>query len=143
MVKYNDERLDLIFSALSDRTRRGMLARLSANPELSISQLAQPLEMSLPAVMKHLGVLSDAGLVKRNKAGRVVSCTLDASPMQQANQWLERYERFWTGSFDRLAALLEDEKWQSSQPSNQASPSSGGSRPRRKKSTRRGRGRKN
>jgi DNA-binding transcriptional ArsR family regulator len=142
MVKYNDERLDLIFSALSDRTRRGMLARLSANPELSISQLAQPLEMSLPAVMKHLGVLSDAGLVKRNKAGRVVSCTLDASPMQQANQWLERYERFWTGSFDRLAALLEDEKWQSSQPSNQASPSSGASRRRRRKSLRRGRDRK-
>jgi DNA-binding transcriptional ArsR family regulator len=142
MVKYNDNRLDLIFSALSDRTRRGMLARLSAKPDLSVSELAQPLDMSLPAVMKHLDVLSDAGLVKRNKAGRVVSCALDAGPMQQANAWLERYERFWTTGFDRLAALLEDEKWQPQQPSNQASPSSGGSRPRRKKSMRRGRGRK-
>jgi DNA-binding transcriptional ArsR family regulator len=142
MVKYSDDRLDLIFAALSDRTRRGMLARLGAHPELSVSELAAPLDMSLPAVMKHLGVLSDAGLVKRNKAGRVVSCTLDAGPMQQANEWLARYERFWTGSFDRLAALLEDDKWQSQQPSNQASPSSDASRRRPRKSSRRGRGRK-
>jgi DNA-binding transcriptional ArsR family regulator len=142
MVKYNDDRLDLIFSALSDRTRRGMLARLGTEPELSVSELARPLDMSLPAVMKHLGVLSDAGLVKRNKAGRVVSCALDARPMQQANAWLERYERFWTTSFDRLAALLEDEKWQPQQPSSQASPSSGASRRPRRKSIRRGRGRK-
>ena len=140
MVKYSDDRLDLIFSALSDRTRRGMLARLNSAPELSVSELAQPFDMSLPAVMKHLGVLSDAGLIKRNKAGRVVSCALDASPMQQANEWLERYERFWTSSFDRLAAHLESKKWQPQQPSNQASPSSGASRRRPRKSTRRGRG---
>jgi DNA-binding transcriptional ArsR family regulator len=119
-----------------------MLARLSAKPDLSVSELAAPLDMSLPAVMKHLGVLSDAGLIKRNKAGRVVSCALDASPMQQANSWLERYERFWTTSFDRLAALLENDKWQPQQPSSQASPSSGASRRRPRKSTRRGRGRK-
>jgi DNA-binding transcriptional ArsR family regulator len=142
MVKYNEERLDLVFAALSDRTRRGLLARLSATPALSISELAQPLDMSLPAVMKHLDVLADAGLLKRNKAGRIVSCALDASPMQQANEWLERYQRFWTEGFDRLAAFLEDDKWQSPQ-SSRASPSSGPSRRRRPKSLPRGRGRKN
>jgi DNA-binding transcriptional ArsR family regulator len=142
MVKYNDDRLDRIFGALADRTRRGLLARLRANPDMSVSELAAPFNMSLPAVMKHLNVLSDAGLVRRNKAGRVVSCALDATPMQQANQWLERYQRFWTQSFDRLAAHLEDEKWQSQQPSNQASPSSAASKPRRRKSSPRGRVRK-
>jgi DNA-binding transcriptional ArsR family regulator len=147
MVKYNEDRLDRIFGALADRTRRGLLARLNANPALSVSDLAAPLDMSLPAVMKHLDVLSDAGLIKRNKAGRVVSCALDAKPMQQANEWLERYQRFWTQSFDRLAAHLEDDKWQlppatQVQPSSPASPSSGASKRRRPGSTPRGRGRR-
>ncbi|MGE0564844.1 MAG: ArsR/SmtB family transcription factor [Pseudolabrys sp.] len=141
MVKYSDERLDRIFSALSDRTRRGMLARLSAKPSLSVSELAAPLDMSLPAAMKHLAVLSDAGLVKRHKNGRIVSCALDATPMQQANEWLERYQRFWTDSFDRLAAHLESEPWPPKPPPSPASPSSGASTPRRTPSTRRGRGR--
>jgi DNA-binding transcriptional ArsR family regulator len=142
MVKYTDERLDRVFAALSDCTRRGLLARLSTEPTLSISELAQPFDMSLPAVMKHLDVLADAGLLKRNKAGRTVSCALDAGPMQQANEWLERYQRFWTEGFDRLAAFLEDDKWQLPQ-SSRASPSSAASRRRRPKSSPRGRGRKN
>jgi DNA-binding transcriptional ArsR family regulator len=144
MVKYSEGRLDRIFSALSDRTRRGMLARLSGTEALSVSELAAPLDMSLPAVMKHLAVLSDAGLVKRHKSGRIVSCALDATPMQQANEWLERYQRFWSASFDRLAAHLEnetakDETWPPQPPSSRASPSSAASPRRRKKSTPSGR----
>jgi DNA-binding transcriptional ArsR family regulator len=136
MVKYNDDRLDMVFSALSDRTRRGMLARLGQNKALSVSELAGPYRMSLPAVVKHLGVLSDARLIKRSKTGRVVACTLDAAPMQQANEWLERYQRFWTASFDRLAAHLENKSWQP--PSSRASPSSAASRRRRPRSSLRG-----
>ncbi|MGI8525010.1 MAG: ArsR/SmtB family transcription factor [Pseudolabrys sp.] len=143
MVKYNDNRLDLIFNALSDRTRRGMLARLSGKNTLSVSELAEPIDMSLPAVMKHLGVLSDAGLIKRSKTGRIVACALDAKPMQQANQWLERYQRFWTASFDRLAAHLEDKQWQPQPPSSPASRSSAASRRRRARSSRPGPTRKN
>jgi DNA-binding transcriptional ArsR family regulator len=138
MVKYNDERLDRIFSALSDRTRRGLLARLSGRAAMSVSELAEPLDMSLPAVMKHLDVLGDAGLIKRNKTGRTVSCVLDATPMQQANEWLERYQKFWTASFERLTHMLENDQWQSQQPSSPASPSSSTSRPRRPRSTRPG-----
>ena len=141
MVKYND-RLDRIFAALSDSTRRGMLARLAAGESLSVSELAQPLDMSLPAVMKHLDVLSNAGLVKRNKEGRTVACAMDAAPMQQAREWLEKYEKFWTESFNRLSRFLEGEPWQP-QPrqhpkSDPASPSSGGSRRPPRKSSRRG-----
>jgi len=64
--------------------------------------------MTLPAVMKHLDVLSDAGLISRSKTGRTVACRLEAGPMQEAISWLERYERFWSGQLDRLAALVEN-----------------------------------
>jgi DNA-binding transcriptional ArsR family regulator len=142
MVKYSDNRLDLIFAALSDSTRRGMLARLAAGESLSVSELAAPLDMSLPAVMKHLDVLSGAGLIKRNKEGRTVACAMDAAPMQQAREWLEKYEKFWTDSFNRLSRFLEGEPWQPQprrhQTSNPASPSSGGSKRRPRRSTRRG-----
>jgi DNA-binding transcriptional ArsR family regulator len=147
MVKYDDAQLDRIFQALSDTTRRGLLARLSHRPSLSVSELAAPLSMSLPAVMKHLDVLTDAGLVERSKTGRTVACVLNAEPMAQANEWLERYQRFWTASFDRLAAHLEDPTWTPTrtppQPSNPASPSSAASRRRRPGSSRRGPTRKN
>jgi DNA-binding transcriptional ArsR family regulator len=143
MVKYNDDRLDRIFSALSDRTRRGLLARLGSRQTMSISELAEPLDMSLPAVMKHLDVLGDAGLIKRSKNGRTVSCVLDATPMQHANEWLERYQKFWTASFDRLAQFLEDDQWHSPpkllpRQSSPASPSNSISRPRRPRSTKPG-----
>jgi DNA-binding transcriptional ArsR family regulator len=139
MVKYSEARLDRIFAALSDQTRRGMLARLSGQEALSVSELAAPLDMSLPAVMKHLAVLSDAGLVKRHKSGRIVSCALDAAPMQQANEWLERYQRFWSAGLDRLAAHLENDLWPPQPPSSRASPSSAASPRRPRKSTPRGR----
>jgi DNA-binding transcriptional ArsR family regulator len=101
--------LDRTFAALSDPTRRAIVARLGDETALSVSELARPFSMSLPAVMKHLDVLTDAGLVTRTKVGRTVTCRLEAEPMREAVAWLERYERFWTASLDRLVALVEGE----------------------------------
>jgi DNA-binding transcriptional ArsR family regulator len=110
MVKYFDDELGRTFHALSDPTRRAILARLESERQLSVSQLAQPFPMQLNAVMKHLDVLSDAGLVARSKVGRTVSVELTPQPMEDAMAWLQRYERFWTGSLDKLTALLEGEE---------------------------------
>ena len=110
MVKYLDDDLGRTFHALSDPTRRAILARLETGAALSVSQLAEPFAMQLNAVMKHLDVLSDAGLVARSKIGRTVSVELTPQPMEDAMAWLQRYERFWTGSLDKLTALLEGEE---------------------------------
>jgi len=123
MVKYNDPALDRTFAALADPTRRALLARLGQHDSISVSELAQPFAMSLPAVMKHLDVLSDAGLVTRSKTGRTVACRLSARPMQQAIDWLSRYQRFWSENLDRLAAFVEEDQW----PPNQAPPATPGS----------------
>jgi DNA-binding transcriptional ArsR family regulator len=143
MVKYQDHALDRTFAALSDPTRRALIARLVESDGLSVSELAKPFPVSLPAVMKHLDVLSDAGLVARTKTGRVVACQLKAEPMEQAMNWLNRYLRFWTEQLDRLAAFVEEKPCPptppSTRPSSPASPSNVVSMPRRKKSTRRGR----
>jgi hypothetical protein len=109
-----------------------------------VSELAQPFAMSLPAIIKHLDVLSDAGLIAREKTGRTVACRLTAQPMEQAMDWLNRYARFWSESFDRLAALLEEEPWPNppsparASPIVRASPSRGASARGRKKSGPRG-----
>src|SRR4029077_14575840 len=118
MVKYREDRLDRTFAALADPTRRALVARLGDRESLSVSELAQPFAMSLPAIMKHLDVLSDAGLRARAKTGRRVACRLTAKPMEHAMDWLNRYQRFWSDNLDRLAAFVEEEKW----PSNQAPP---------------------
>jgi DNA-binding transcriptional ArsR family regulator len=146
MVKYQNEALDRTFAALSDPTRRALLARLGGQASLSVSELAQPFAMSLPAIMKHLDVLSDAGLIAREKTGRTVACRLTAQPMEQAMNWLNRYARFWSDNLDRLAAFVEEDPWSQTQPSPptpatpsaQASPSRAGSARSRKRSTRRG-----
>jgi len=109
MVKYQEPQLSRTFSALTDPTRRAILARLAREPGLSVSALARPFPLKLPAVMKHLDVLSEAGLVSRRKEGRTVSVTLTPGPMQEAMAWLKRYERFWSGSLDRLTAYVEEE----------------------------------
>jgi len=101
------DRLDLVFSALSDRTRRKLVARL-ADGEASISELAAPFDMTLVAVSKHVRVLERAGLVKRTIDGRVHRCTLSAHRMREANAWLERYRVFWDDTLARLAAYVED-----------------------------------
>jgi DNA-binding transcriptional ArsR family regulator len=155
MVKFQEEILDRTFAALSDPTRRALLARLGDRESLSVSELAQPFAMSLPAIMKHLDVLSDAGLIAREKTGRTVACRLTAQPMEQAMEWLNRYQRFWSDALDRLAAFVEEDPWPPSQalpsqvlpsqepampgsPSAPASRSSAGSTRRPKKSTPRG-----
>jgi DNA-binding transcriptional ArsR family regulator len=151
MVKYNDKVLDRTFAALADPTRRALLARLGSRDGISVSELAQPFAMSLPAVMKHLDVLSDAGLVAREKTGRTVACRLTADPMEQAMQWLNRYQRFWSENLDRLAAFVEEDTWPPHQPlpampgspAGRASPSSVVSMRSPKKSTPRGPTRKN
>ena len=88
-----------------------MLARLGREPGLSVSELARPFPLKLPAIMKHLDVLAHAGLVSRSKTGRTVSVELTPTPMQEAMDWLQRYERFWSKSIDRLVEFVEgDEK---------------------------------
>ena len=106
MVNYN-ERLDRTFAALVDPTRRAILARLEREDGASISALAQPFAIKLPAVMKHLEVLGDAGLITRSKVGRTVTIELRPEPMREAMDWLRRYERFWSKSLDRLAVYAE------------------------------------
>jgi DNA-binding transcriptional ArsR family regulator len=138
MVKYQEAALDRTFAALADPTRRALLTQLDRRDDVSVSELARPFPVSLPAIMKHLDVLSDAGLITRTKTGRTVSCRLAGGPMQEAVDWLNRYQRFWSERLDRLAAFLEEEKSCPSPPassSNRVSPSSGGSKPRRPTST--------
>src|SRR5512138_349177 len=109
MVNYQTAVLDRTFAALADPTRRALLARLDEEEGLTVSELARPFPMSLPAIMKHLDVLSDAGLIARAKTGRTVACRLNAKPMESAMNWLNRYERFWSDQLDRLAAFVEEE----------------------------------
>jgi DNA-binding transcriptional ArsR family regulator len=103
----NEDRLDRTFAALVDPTRRAILARLESEEAVSVSELARPFAIKLPAVMKHLDVLDDAGLISRSKSGRTVTVRLVPDPMEDAMNWLRRYERFWKASLDRLAALAE------------------------------------
>jgi DNA-binding transcriptional ArsR family regulator len=107
MVKYQNADLDRIFSALASSTRRAMLDRLGREPGLSVSALAKPLSLKLPAAMKHLDVLSDAGLIARSKCGRTVSVELTGTPMNEAMRWLERHRKFWSAGLTRLAAYAE------------------------------------
>jgi DNA-binding transcriptional ArsR family regulator len=133
--------LDRTFGALADPTRRALLGQLSQQESLSVSELARPFAMSLPAIMKHLDVLSDAGLIVRNKTGRTVACSLNADPMQAAMNWLNHYQRFWSEQLDRLAAFVEEETCPAnpaSPPPSRASSSSAASTRRRPRSTRPG-----
>ncbi len=106
MVNYQDHTLDAVFSALGDPTRRAILAQL-ADGETSVTALAAPHAMSLPAVSKHLGVLENAGLVSREKTGRVVRCRLEAEVLRDAADWIAEYRRFWEEQLDALADYLE------------------------------------
>jgi|SRR5579859_3363350 len=107
MVNNRTQRLDRIFSALADPTRRAILARLERDESLSISALAEPFDIKLPAVMKHLDVLSEAGLIRRSKSGRIVTVELSPDPLKGAADWLQRYEHFWSARLDRLARYAE------------------------------------
>ena len=107
MVNYSEESLNAIFSALSDATRRAILARLSKG-DLTVSELAEPFEMSLPAVSKHLRVLERAGLLVQEKDGRIRRCHLNAEPLKSAAQWISHYRQFWEEQFTQLATFLEE-----------------------------------
>lgn len=106
MVYFSDQ-LDMTFSAISDPTRRDILSRL-AQGEASITELASPYAMSLPAISKHVRVLEGAGLVTRTKRGRVNFCRLNAKPMREASKWLLFYQRFWDTKLDALEDFLEE-----------------------------------
>jgi DNA-binding transcriptional ArsR family regulator len=101
--------LDLMFQALADPSRRNMVERLSRGPA-SVSQLAEPLAMSLPAVVQHLQVLQASGLVKTQKIGRVRSCTLDTGAMSLAERWINDRRVQWERRLDRLGDFLEETK---------------------------------
>jgi DNA-binding transcriptional ArsR family regulator len=125
MVNQSDDVLDLVFSALSDATRRDVLERLGQG-EMTVSDMAQAYEMSLPGFLKHLRVLEQAGLIDRLKNGRVVRCELRAAPMREASDWLNRYERFWSLKLDALGRYLyhqeEIQPWQT--PASTSAPPS-------------------
>lgn len=114
MVNCETSRLDRTFAALVDPTRRAILARLEREEAVSVSDLALPFSIKLPAVMKHLDVLGDAGLVVRSKIGRTVTVRLSPEPMREAIDWLGRYERFWNASLDRLVTYAESKEAESS-----------------------------
>ncbi|MDQ3136354.1 MAG: metalloregulator ArsR/SmtB family transcription factor [Gemmatimonadota bacterium] len=138
MFKNYDLRLGRTFAALADPTRRRLVARLREHEGLSVSELARPFPISLPAVMKHLDVLSGAGLISRSKAGRIVSCRLTPAPMEEAVDWLNRYHHFWSRQLDRLAAVVEEEDPGPPPPAQPRSSSRAGSKHLGRKSTRRG-----
>ncbi len=105
------QRLDAIFAALADPTRRAILARLAAG-QASVTELAEPFEMSQPAISKHLKVLERAGLISRGREAQRRPRRLEARRLEEADKWLERYRRLWEGNYQRLDALLDDLKTQ-------------------------------
>jgi len=105
----NSHELDLIFAALADPTRRSILERL-AESNVTVGELARPFEISRPAISKHLRVLERAGLVQRTRDGRLSRCGLDAAPMRDAAEWVEKYRVFWESQLEALSRYLEHEK---------------------------------
>jgi DNA-binding transcriptional ArsR family regulator len=103
------DRLSETFGALADPTRRAILARL-ASGEASVTQLAQPFAMSMPAISKHLKVLEGAGLISRGREAQWRPCRLEAGPLQEIAGWVANYRRFWEESFDRLDDYLQQLK---------------------------------
>ena len=101
------DHLSATFSALADPTRRAILARL-ASGEVSVTELAEPFEMSLPAVTKHLNVLERAGLIRRGRDAQWRPCRLEARPLREVSDWVEHYRRFWEQSLDRLDDYLKE-----------------------------------
>ena len=108
MVERYSPHLDSIFQALADPTRRGMLASLTRG-EKTVGELAEPFAMSFAGASKHVRVLEEAGLIRREVRGRTHICTLEPGPLASANEWLRHYERFWTGRLDALEQLLRED----------------------------------
>ena len=108
MVKRDSPQLDIVFRALADETRRGMLASLALE-DRSVGELAEPFSMSFAGASKHVKVLEQAGLIRREVRGRTHICRLEPGPLAAAQQWLRSYERFWTGRLDALERLLRED----------------------------------
>ena len=104
-----EKRLDATFRALADPTRRGMLASLALG-EKSVGALAEPFAMSFAGASKHVKVLEDAGLIVRRKVGRTHLISIDAKPLEEAERWMRRWEKFWNSRLDRLEAFIEEDK---------------------------------
>jgi DNA-binding transcriptional ArsR family regulator len=104
---YSTVQLDAIFAALADPTRRAILSRL-ASGEASVNELAEPFDMSQPAISKHLRVLENAGLVSRGQDAQRRPRRLEAKPLAVASEWLERYRKYWEANYERLDALLDE-----------------------------------
>jgi DNA-binding transcriptional ArsR family regulator len=144
MVHYTSTHLDGVFSALADPTRRAVLMRLRAG-EQSVGDLADPFGMSLTGFIKHLAILEEAGLIERNKVGRVVNCRLKGGALKAAMKWLDRHEAFWSTRLDRLGTFLdtkEQAQWKSPPKSPPASKSDASTSNPPPTSTRRGRTRR-
>ena len=109
MVKYDETALNRTFSALADPTRRAILARL-ASGGITVTELAQPFDMSLPAVSKHLKVLERAGLIARSRSAQTRPCRFQGEPLREIAVWLHHYRRFWNERFDRLDDVLKTVK---------------------------------
>ena len=105
----SDDQLSTTFAALADPTRRAILARLSTG-EASVTELAEPFEMSMPAISKHLKVLERAGLIARGREAQWRPCRLEAAPLKDVAEWVKRYQRFWEQRFDNLDAYLRELK---------------------------------
>lgn len=106
-VRHGPDALNRVFSALADPVRRAILTRLDGE-ELLVSQLAEPFDISLQAVSKHIQVLARAGLVVQERTGRISRCRLDAGPIYHAAVWVNRYSKYWQTQFDTLAAWLDE-----------------------------------
>src|SRR5215467_5439399 len=111
----NSAQLDLTFGALADPTRRAILARLALG-EATVGDLAEPFRVSRPAISKHLRVLERAGLVRREREGRVSRCELDANAMREAAEWIEQYRAFWTNRLGDLKRYIEEPREQAPPP---------------------------
>jgi len=107
MVALSDEKLDRTFAALAHPTRRAILTRLATEGSASVSDLAEPYDVSLMAISKHLKIMGEAGLIRREKDGRVRRCTFDPTSIEVASEWIETHRRYWTQQLDSLAAFLE------------------------------------
>jgi DNA-binding transcriptional ArsR family regulator len=111
----HDDRLDVVFRALGDRTRRAILARL-ARGSATVSELAAPLAMSLPGASKHLKVLERAGLIERSIEGRVHRCSFSAAPLSSVGEWLDTYRHFWDDTLESLARYVEPDDTDREEP---------------------------
>lgn len=108
MVKYYTHDLDVTFMALADATRRQILTTLLSG-DRTVTEIARPFDMSLPAITKHLNILENAGLLVREKQGRSRICRLRAGPMKEATEWLEKYSSFWNRQLDALDNFLNED----------------------------------